>query len=262
MNFSYENVSPVSDGSGYEESIRKLESIISTESQNSFLSKITEALSFDNYSICICSPVSLVYPNLIVDTNHSQEWDIKYKKEKFYLVDPTLHYSISKALPVRWDDLENMHEYQEKHYKDYLTLAKCSGQVSGITFPFISDSKDYIHLNLSSNGSYKEMEEAIKKALVLVPWLSASIFEKARQLKVNHAKTERDIKLTKREKECLFWACEGKTAWEISKIVKISESTTNFHLKNSVQKLNAKSRQHAVAKALMFGIVKPDLTTQ
>lgn len=63
--------------------------------------------------------------------------------------------------------------------------------------------------------------------------------------------------LTPREKECLFWACEGKTAWEMSKIMDLSERTAIFHLTSATKKLGASNRQHAVAKAIMHGLVKP-----
>ena len=63
--------------------------------------------------------------------------------------------------------------------------------------------------------------------------------------------------LTERELECVFWACEGKTAWEMAQIVGVAERTINFHLTSVIKKLGASNRQHAVAKAVMYGLVKP-----
>lgn len=62
-------------------------------------------------------------------------------------------------------------------------------------------------------------------------------------------------KLTERERECLIWIAQGKTSWEASVILGISESTTTFHLRNAVLKLKASNRTHAVAKALQSGII-------
>jgi LuxR family transcriptional activator of bioluminescence operon len=53
----------------------------------------------------------------------------------------------------------------------------------------------------------------------------------------------------------MFWACEGKTTWEISRIVEISERTVIYHLHNSAQKLGASNRQHAVAIAIGKGLI-------
>jgi len=66
-----------------------------------------------------------------------------------------------------------------------------------------------------------------------------------------------EIKLTEREKECLFWAAEGKTAWETSQILNVSERTINFHLTNTTKKLSVFNRPQAVAKAVFVGIISP-----
>ena len=63
--------------------------------------------------------------------------------------------------------------------------------------------------------------------------------------------------LTERELECLFWACEGKSAWEMAQIVGVAERTINFHLTSVIKKLGASNRRHAVAKGVMYGLVKP-----
>lgn len=61
-------------------------------------------------------------------------------------------------------------------------------------------------------------------------------------------------KLTSREMECLQWIACGKTSGEIAIICSISESTVNYHLKNTLSKLNSSNRVHAVAKAMQSGI--------
>lgn len=58
--------------------------------------------------------------------------------------------------------------------------------------------------------------------------------------------------LTKRELEILSWTKEGKTGWEISVIMNISENTVRFHIKNILKKLDAVNKTHAVAKAMEY----------
>lgn len=64
------------------------------------------------------------------------------------------------------------------------------------------------------------------------------------------------IKLTNREQECLQWAANGKTNWEIGKILGISERTVRFHLVNTADKLNTSNRIHTVAQAIALGLVE------
>jgi DNA-binding CsgD family transcriptional regulator len=59
--------------------------------------------------------------------------------------------------------------------------------------------------------------------------------------------------ITKRELECIRWASEGKTSWEISRILNISERTVNFHLANYIEKTDSVNRQQAIAKFLLQG---------
>lgn len=64
--------------------------------------------------------------------------------------------------------------------------------------------------------------------------------------------------ITKREKEILDWLRQGKTSWEISIIIGISEHTVNFHIKNSKNKFDAMNRHHLVALAAEKGLFNKD----
>jgi DNA-binding CsgD family transcriptional regulator len=63
-------------------------------------------------------------------------------------------------------------------------------------------------------------------------------------------------RLTMREVECLGWAAQGKSEWEISQILGISEHTAEKHLINARVKLGAVNRVHAVATALRRGVIR------
>jgi DNA-binding CsgD family transcriptional regulator len=64
--------------------------------------------------------------------------------------------------------------------------------------------------------------------------------------------------LSEREKEVLTWSKRGKSSWEISAILDITERTVNFHINNIMQKLNAVSRTQAVAVAIEKGLITTD----
>ena len=65
--------------------------------------------------------------------------------------------------------------------------------------------------------------------------------------------------LSDREKECLVWASEGKTSWEIATIHGISERTVNFHLNQVTNKTDSRNRNQAIAKSISSGIIVPSL---
>ncbi|MGD8937457.1 MAG: helix-turn-helix transcriptional regulator, partial [Thiogranum sp.] len=52
----------------------------------------------------------------------------------------------------------------------------------------------------------------------------------------------------------------GKTTWETSRILRISERTVTFHLQNVQGKLGVSNRQQAVARAVSLGIIEPQFS--
>lgn len=62
-------------------------------------------------------------------------------------------------------------------------------------------------------------------------------------------------KLTARELEALRWTIEGKTAWEVGKILGIAERTAVFHVNNAMHKLACSSKHRAAVKAKELGLL-------
>jgi DNA-binding CsgD family transcriptional regulator len=56
----------------------------------------------------------------------------------------------------------------------------------------------------------------------------------------------------------LQWVAYGKTSYEISIIVGLSERTVNFHVAGAIAKLNAANRTHAAVKAALMGLITVD----
>lgn len=61
--------------------------------------------------------------------------------------------------------------------------------------------------------------------------------------------------LTPRELETLRWTMEGKTAWEVGRILGIAEDTVARHANSATQKLGCANKHHAAVKALRYGLI-------
>ncbi|MBB4954160.1 LuxR family quorum-sensing system transcriptional regulator SinR [Agrobacterium vitis] len=72
------------------------------------------------------------------------------------------------------------------------------------------------------------------------------------------SKGEATGKLTRREQETLRWTAAGKSYWETSVILGISERTVRYFMANARNKLDAVSNTQAVAKAVWQGLIPPD----
>jgi DNA-binding CsgD family transcriptional regulator len=62
--------------------------------------------------------------------------------------------------------------------------------------------------------------------------------------------------LTPRELECLRWTMEGKTAWELGRILGIAEQTAVRHVFNASKKLGCVNKHQAVVKALRLKLIR------
>ncbi|MGE5385458.1 MAG: helix-turn-helix domain-containing protein [Betaproteobacteria bacterium] len=61
--------------------------------------------------------------------------------------------------------------------------------------------------------------------------------------------------ISHRQRDILQWIYQGKTNWEISKILEINEETIKYHVDQVMAKLNVKTRAQAVGRALEIGAI-------
>lgn len=61
--------------------------------------------------------------------------------------------------------------------------------------------------------------------------------------------------LSQRELEVLRWLKMGKSSWDISRILTISERTVNYHVGNIIRKLGVVNRLQAVFEAVRMNLI-------
>jgi DNA-binding CsgD family transcriptional regulator len=134
--------------------------------------------------------------------------------------------------------------------KQILFASEC-GVRSGVISPFKLKHAKWGFLNLSSSCKFTKGELDYLVA-------SASHFSQAvastleRTLFDSHPIAV----LSGRERDVIRWAAIGKTSWEISMILKISERTVNFHLTTAAKKLGVKGRRAACTVAMVQGLIQ------
>jgi DNA-binding CsgD family transcriptional regulator len=184
-------------------------------------------------------------------TNYPEDWMKHYLDKGYEHIDPVRQKILSCSAPFLWTDLSHnevsniqqikmMNEAEEANVANGLGISLMSkyGEIAGLGLARSKNSKEVC--------SYHDMAE--------INLLSIYFYEKYRKLE---EKGNRLISITKREKEILEWACEGKTDEEISMLIYIEVSTIRFHWSNIFRKLNANSRVYAVAKALLLKLIQP-----
>jgi DNA-binding CsgD family transcriptional regulator len=64
-----------------------------------------------------------------------------------------------------------------------------------------------------------------------------------------------DETLSDRERECLYWVAEGKTAGEVAMILGVTANTVNSYLNHAIRKVGATNRAMAIATAIRAGVI-------
>jgi DNA-binding CsgD family transcriptional regulator len=75
-------------------------------------------------------------------------------------------------------------------------------------------------------------------------------------LRLHGHQSDQQMLLTARELDCLKWTAEGKTAWEASVILGITERTVRFHLNTAREKLQCTTTAQAIAKAVRDNMIE------
>lgn len=61
--------------------------------------------------------------------------------------------------------------------------------------------------------------------------------------------------LSARQREVLFWAAHGKSAWVTAQLMGLKEATVKSYIANACARLSADNKTHAVAIAFHHGII-------
>ncbi len=214
---------------------------------------------FDNFIYAARIPTSLVTPNYIFINGYPQEWRDRYIEQDYLPIDPTVSHCLSKTTPIYWENIIKNNDKKIKIVDQLFSEADSFGLRNGISFPIHCIHGESAMFSMAVNQSIDSSRQHIQETLTLGHLFVTYVHEAIVRVPDNGLIARMNAQLTKREKECLLWTTEGKTSWEISQILNISERTVVFHTNNTVKKLNVVNKQHAVARAISLGYITPEI---
>ena len=205
-------------------------------------SNVSAKLDFEFYSIVIRRIENLVENNVVINHNYPEEWEEIYRTRSYFSKDPANSPLTFSKPSLLWSEVSDTEVFR---------AAKEFGIGDGVTCTVRGS-----HHICSVSFAVRKKDvcpEMMVGAQFIIPYLCNSV--------ICIAETELATApiLSEREKECLKWVSDGKTSWETSVIMSISERTVLFHLSNIQQKLQTTSRAHSVAKAAILGLLNADL---
>jgi DNA-binding CsgD family transcriptional regulator len=212
-----------------------------------------QQMGFSAFIYALRVPKHFSESRLVMIKGYPDPWLDHYFEREFFTDDPVVAYCSRHIVPIQWHELASRYTPVSQRIMDEATEF---GLRAGISMPVHSPQGELGILSLALDRHLVAAREVTQQALPYVQLLAGYLHEAVRRVLglVDQAVKQQ---LTARETECLRWAADGKTSWEIGRLLHVSEPTVNFHLNNSMGKLEVSNRQHAVAKAVLQGLIKP-----
>jgi DNA-binding CsgD family transcriptional regulator len=187
-------------------------------------------------------------------SNYPREFSAHYLREDLKSIDPTFRLAFETLDPLLWKDVEaGVNERERRVFHDSSEF----GLRRGVTIPIHGPYRVLSTMSVSSDLSDREFHAMLP---TVMPQLE--VFAKAVHVHLlqrqDFGAPEPPPQLSPREKDVLAWTSAGKSAWEISQILGVSEKTVEQHLANARQRLGVFKTVHAVIKAYMLGLIEPD----
>lgn len=159
--------------------------------------------------------------------------------------DPVARNVLSSNQPIRFGHVSLSDKVSVREKKN-LELRKKHGIIDGYGFPLKGRLNRFAVVVIHGDvGGLRSADLAlIEMACIKLYRQATELFPLQPYLVISEPAL-----LTDRERECLSWAAKGKTNWDISQILLITERTVQYHVENAREKLGAESRLQAVVIA-------------
>jgi LuxR family quorum-sensing system transcriptional regulator SolR len=185
-------------------------------------------------------------PTTVVFDGYPSGWMVHYKERDYVTVDPTISSGMQNSRLLVWTSAlfakasPLWADAQEAGLRVGAAQA-CWADIA--TFGLFSVAR--------SSKKIDEVELGVLQTSLA--WLATNMHQRMQRL------MQRDspplVDLSVREREVLSWTADGKTAWEIGRILSVGESTVNFHIKNAMSKLGARNKVQAAVIAVSMGLL-------
>lgn len=188
-------------------------------------------------------------------TNYPDDWAEYYLEQNYASHDYVGRYAAKSTIPFIWNRLADRHNLTAQQ-KYIFNEGKSAGLKAGGTVPIHGPGAAKATFSVASDMKDDDFEKIFERYRHEIHLMATYVHEKIISLGL-HKPLDGAIKLTPRETEVLTWAAKGKSRWETSIILDISEDTVRAHLENIRRKLGASNTTHAIAIALLHGLLIP-----
>lgn len=179
-------------------------------------------------------------------------WIARYMEKGYIGIDPVVAHCRDHATPLVWT-ADGPTGDRERRCPAFFHDAADFGLKVGISAPVHGLGCQWGLLSVA--GSEEKTDRRTRLHQLAGVQLLATFTHEAGHRFATMPQADPNVHLTARELECLRWAAEGKTGWEIGRLLGISERTVVFHVENAAHKLGVFGRRQAVARAIALHLI-------
>jgi DNA-binding CsgD family transcriptional regulator len=150
------------------------------------------------------------------------------------------------ATPISAQRLVSLEMVRRARESD--TRARMSDGENQAVLPLTARCSETAIMGFARDLSYRDDENDTGNSVAEIKILGN--YFHSHMLRRNGIDTSEALVVSARELDCLRWVAAGKSAWEASVILGISERTVRFHLNSAREKLNCTTTTQAVAKVV------------
>ena len=183
---------------------------------------------------------------------YTSDWCKHYEHSTYVDVDPVVRLGLTGLMPIDWASFDYSKPQNRKIFGEATEFGL--GR-QGLTIPIRGRGPEVALFSVNSDLPDKEWADLKKESMRDLQLLAHYFHQMVIRVEGGQI-PHYEALLSRREKECLQWAAAGKTIWETSKILKISERAVRLYLDIARHKLDCLNKTQAVAKAVALGIVE------
>ncbi len=192
----------------------------------------------------------------ICRTTYPQPWVAHYREQDYIRIDPVISGGLRSTLPLAWEGAKTKSRLSAKQRRMFEEAGEF-GLKSGVTIPIHGFGGEFATVNIGTPLSDAEFCKSWSAHRHPIHLMAIHLHTTSARRHRPRAQPAERVSLSERERECLTWMANGKTNWEISEILDLSEKTVDGYLENIKRKLDVYTKTQAVVKAIMQGLIKP-----
>jgi DNA-binding CsgD family transcriptional regulator len=214
--------------------------------------RFAQALGFRTVTALTVIDRPSAEPEFLCVDNGPAEYDDIANDPAKGRADPVMQHCKRSNLPLIWDRSTYVNAGQTAKWEEQARF----GFRCGIALALHLPAGRHFMLAVDRDEPLPNDPAEVTRMAAALQLYAVHAHEASTRVLVPSDRSSESPALTSRERETLQWTMEGKTAWEVGRILGIAEDTVIRHAHNAARKLGCSGKHHAVVKALRLGLIK------